>query len=109
MPVFTDLGLHQQAPARLLAVLERQRPAVVMMSAEQLERLLDFPALALSDLSHLQQLLFISSRPGDWQLAERAAAQLDCHVEGFTDDGRDLVSVKRKHQRWCRRALEHPR
>ncbi|MBY8973140.1 class I SAM-dependent methyltransferase [Pseudomonas sp. P867] len=108
LPVFTDLGLHQQAPARLLAVLERQRPAVVMMSAEQLERLLDFPALALSDLSHLQQLLFISLRPGDWQLAERAAAQLDCHVEGFTDDGRDLVSVKREHQRWCQRALEHP-
>ena len=108
LPAFTDLGVHQQAPARVLAVLERQRPAVVMMGAEQLQRLLDFPALALSDLSHLEQVLFISPHPGDWQLAERAAAQLDCRVQGFTDDGRDLASVKREHQRWCERALEHP-
>ncbi|MBJ2285312.1 methyltransferase [Pseudomonas sp. MF6755] len=107
LPAFTGLGVHQQAPARLLAVLERQRPAVVVMGAEQLERLLDFPALALSDLSHLEQVLFVSPRPGDWQLAERAAAQLDCRVQGFTDDGRELASVKLEHQRWCERALEH--
>ncbi|WDG44604.1 class I SAM-dependent methyltransferase [Pseudomonas synxantha] len=108
LPAFTDLGVHQQAPARLLAVLERQRPAVVVMGAEQLERLLDFPGLALSDLSHLEQVLFVSPRPSDWQLAERAAAQLNCHVQGFTDDGRELTSVKREHQRWCERALGHP-
>lgn len=108
LPTLTDLGAHQQAPARLLAVLERQRPAVVVMSAEQLERLLDFPALALSDLSHLEQLVFVSERPGDWQLAERAAAQLDCHVQGFTEDGRDLADLKREQQRWCERALGHP-
>ncbi|WP_338476997.1 class I SAM-dependent methyltransferase [Pseudomonas khavaziana] len=108
LPALTDLGVHQQAPARLLAVLERQRPAVVVMGAEQLERLLDFPALALSDLSHLEQVLFVSPRPGDWQLAERAAAQLDCRVQGFTDDGRELASVKREHRRWCERALGHP-
>ncbi|AZE78131.1 class I SAM-dependent methyltransferase [Pseudomonas synxantha] len=108
LPAFTDLGVHQQAPARLLAVLERQRPAVVVMGAEQLERLLDFPGLALSDLSHLEQVLFVSPRPSDWQLAERAAAQLDCRVQGFTDDGRELASVKREHQRWCERALGHP-
>lgn len=78
------------------------------MGAEQLERLLDFPGLALSNLSHLEQVLFVSPRPGDWQLAERAAAQLDCRVQGFTEDGRELASVKREHQRWCERALGHP-
>lgn len=107
LPAFTDLGVHQQAPARLLAVLERQRPAVVVIGAEQLERLLDFPALALSDLSYLEQVLFVSPRPDDWLLAERAAAQLDCRVQGFTDDGRELASVKLEHQRWCERALKH--
>ncbi|KRP45907.1 pyochelin synthetase [Pseudomonas libanensis] len=108
LPAFTDLGVHQQAPARVLAVLERQRPAVVVMGAEQLQRLLDFPALALSDLSYLEQVLFVSPRPGDWQLAERAAAQLDCRVQGFTVDGRELTSAKREHQRWCEQALAHP-
>lgn len=108
LPAFTDLGVHQLAPARLLALLERQRPAVVMMSAEQLERLLDFPALALSDLSHLQQVLFVSHRPDDWQLAERAAAQLDCRVQGFTEQWHDLARVKLAHQRWRERALGHP-
>lgn len=108
LPALTDLGVHQQAPARLLAVLERQQPAVVLMSAEQLERLLDFAALALSDLSHLQHLLFVSPRPGDWQLAERAAAQLDCTVQGFTEHWRDLASIKLEHQRWRERALGHP-
>ena len=111
LPAFTDLGSHHLAPARLLAVLERQRPAVVVMGAEQLKRLLDFPALPLSDLSHLQQVLFISPQPGDWQLAERAAGQLNCQVQGFTDaqgTWRDLASVKLEHQFWRERALGHP-
>lgn len=111
LPALTDLGSHHLAPPRLLAVLERQRPGVVVMGAEQLERLLDFPALPLSDLSHLEQVVFISTRPGDWPLAERAAAQLNCRVQGFTqvqDEWRDLANVKRAHQRWRERALDHP-
>ena len=111
LPAFTDLGAQQLAPARLLAVLERQRPGVVVMSSEQLARLLDFPGLGLSDLSHLQQLLLVSPEPGDWQLLERAAAQLNCSVQGFTQvqgQWRDLASLKLDHQRWRERALEHP-
>ncbi|SCZ47125.1 MULTISPECIES: methyltransferase [unclassified Pseudomonas] len=111
LPALTDLGTHQRSPARLLAIIERQRPAVAVMNAEQLERLLDFPALPLTDLSHLEQLLFVTAQPGDWQLAERAAAQLNCRVQGFTEtlgDWRDLVSVKLEQQRWRERALGHP-
>ncbi|WP_252997430.1 methyltransferase [Pseudomonas thivervalensis] len=111
LPALTELGVHQGSPARLLAVIERQRPAVAVMNAEQLERLLDFPALPLTDLSHLEQVLFITAQPGDWQLAERAAAQLNCCVQGFTNalgDWRDLASVKIEHQRWRERALGHP-
>jgi pyochelin synthetase len=111
LPGLTDLGIHQHSPARLLAVIERQRPAVAVMNAEQLERLLDFPALPLTDLSHLEQLLFVTAQPGDWQLAERAAAQLNCRVQGFTEalgDWRDLTSVKLEQQRWRERALGHP-
>ncbi|MBV4551487.1 methyltransferase [Pseudomonas sp. SWRI102] len=111
LPALTDLGTHQRSPARLLAVIERQRPAVVVMNAEQLERLLDFPALPLTDLSYLEQVLFVTAQPGDWQLAERAAAQLDCRVLGFTDalgEWCDLASVKLEHQRWRERALGHP-
>ncbi|MBV4495368.1 class I SAM-dependent methyltransferase [Pseudomonas sp. SWRI12] len=111
LPALTDLGMHQRSPARLLAVIERQRPAVAVMNAEQLERLLDFPALPLTDLSYLEQVLFITAQPGDWQLAERAAAQLNCRVQGFTDalgEWRDLASVKLEHQRWRERALGHP-
>ncbi|WP_434570436.1 class I SAM-dependent methyltransferase [Pseudomonas sp. Z3-6] len=111
LPALTDLGIHQRSPARLLAVIERQRPAVAVMNAEQLERLLDFPALPLTDLSYLEQVLFITAQPGDWQLAERAAAQLNCGVQGFTDalgEWRDLASVKLEHQRWRERALGHP-
>ncbi|MBC3372341.1 methyltransferase [Pseudomonas sp. SWRI92] len=111
LPALTDLGTHQRSPARLLAVIERQRPAVAIMNAEQLERLLDFPALPLTDLSYLEQVLFVTAQPGDWQLAERAAAQLDCRVLGFTDalgEWRDLASVKLEHQRWRERALGHP-
>ncbi|SEE54729.1 class I SAM-dependent methyltransferase [Pseudomonas kilonensis] len=111
LPALTDLGIHQRSPARLLAVIERQRPAVAVMNAEQLERLLDFPALPLTDLSHLEQVLFVTAQPGDWQLAERAAAQLNCSVLGFTDalgQWRDLASVKLEQQRWRERALGHP-
>lgn len=111
LPALTDLGIHQRSPARLLAVIERQRPAVAVMNAEQLERLLDFPALPLTDLSYLEQVLFVTAQPGDWQLAERAAAQLNCRVQGFTDalgEWRDLASVKLEHQRWRERALGHP-
>ncbi|OIN46450.1 siderophore biosynthesis protein [Pseudomonas azotoformans] len=111
LPAPTDLGAHPLAPARLLAVLERQRPSVVMMSAEQLERLLAFPALPLSDLGHLEDVLFISTQPGEWRLAQRASAQLDCRVQGFMEaqgEWRDLASVKLEHQRWCALALEHP-
>ncbi|GAB7529034.1 hypothetical protein PS3A_14430 [Pseudomonas sp. 3A(2025)] len=111
LPALTALGSHHLAPPRLLAALERQRPAVVLMGAEQLQRLLDFPALPLSDLSYLEQVVFISTRPGDWPLAERAAAQLDCHVQGFTQvqgQWRNLVDVKLAHHRWRARALGHP-
>ncbi|QLG95461.1 methyltransferase [Pseudomonas yamanorum] len=111
LPAFTDLGVHQQAPARLLAVLERQRLVVVMLGAEQLERLLDFPALPLSDLSHLEQVLFISTQSSDWPLAERAAAQLNCRVQGFMQvqgEWRDVASCKLDYQRWRERALSHP-
>lgn len=111
LPAFTDLGAQQLAPARLLAVLERQRPGVVVMSSEQLARLLGFPGLGLSDLSHLQQLLLVSTEPGDWQLVERAAAQLNCSVQGFIHvqgQWRDLASLKLDQQRWRERALAHP-
>ncbi|WP_238350088.1 methyltransferase [Pseudomonas sp. SWRI154] len=111
LPALTDLGTHQRSPARLLAVIERQRPAVAVMNTEQLERLLDFPALPLTDLSYLEQVLFVTAQPGDWQLAERAAAQLNCRVQGFTEalgEWRDLASVKLEHQRWRERALGHP-
>lgn len=111
LPALTDLGIHQRSPARLLAVIERQRPAVAVMNAEQLERLLDFPALPLTDLSYLEQVLFVTAQPGDWQLAEWAAAQLNCRVQGFTDalgEWRDLTSVKLEHQCWRERALGHP-
>jgi pyochelin synthetase len=111
LPALTDLGIHQRSPARLLAVIERQRPAVAVMNAEQLERLLDFPALPLTDLSYLEHLLFVTAQPGDWQLAERAAAQLNCRVQGFTEtlgEWRDLASIKLEHQHWRERALGHP-
>lgn len=112
LPVFTDLGNRYLAPARLLAVLERQRPRVVLMAVEQLERLLDFPALPLSDLSRLEQVVFVTpaAHPDYLQLARRASAQLDCSVQGFTShrgQWRDLHSVAIDNDHLRQRALGH--
>ncbi|WP_236101180.1 class I SAM-dependent methyltransferase [Pseudomonas sp. D1-3] len=113
LPALTDLGNGQLAPARLLAVLERQRSRVVLMSAEQLERLLASPALPLSDLSLLQQLLFIAPTfaPDHPRLARQAAEQLGCVVQGYIwQQGRwqDLPSVEQALQQCRQRALDHP-
>ncbi|OLF53662.1 siderophore biosynthesis protein [Pseudomonas chlororaphis] len=111
LPPLTDLGNRHLAPARLLAELERQQPKVVLMAVEQLERLLDYPALALSDLSHLEHLLFVAPEPGHGPLAQRAAAQLDCPVRGYARLGgewQDLLKVQAAHEHWRQRALEHP-
>lgn len=113
LPALTDLGNGQLAPTRLLAVLERQRSRVVLMSAEQLERLLASPALPLSDLSRLEQVLFIAPTfaPDHPRLARQAAEQLGCVVQGFIwQQGRwqDLLSVEQTLQQCRQRALDHP-
>lgn len=112
LPPFTDLGNHALAPARLLAVLERQQPRTVLMAVEQLERLLDFPALPLSDLSHLEQLVFVTpaAKPEHGSLARRASAQLDCIVLGYTrqrGQWQDLHSAEVDNGHLRQRALDH--
>lgn len=113
LPALTDLGSNALAPARLLAVLERQGSRVVLMAAEQLERLLASPALPLSDLNQLEQLLFIAPAfaPGHLQLTRQAAAQLGCTVQGYTwqqGQWQDLLSVEATLQHCRQRALDHP-
>ncbi|KAF1011090.1 MAG: hypothetical protein GAK32_01058 [Pseudomonas fluorescens] len=111
LPALTDLGNRHLAPARLLAELERQQPKVVLMSAQQLEQLLGFAALPLSDLSFLEQLLFVTQAPGHSSLEQQAAATLGCSVRGYTrasGEWQMLQQANSGYQRSLERALGHP-
>ncbi|MQU09487.1 class I SAM-dependent methyltransferase [Pseudomonas helleri] len=111
LPALTDLGNRHLAPARLLAELERQQPKVVLMSAQQLEQLLGFAALPLSDLGFLEQLLFVTQAPGHSSLEQQAAATLGCSVRGYTrasGEWQMLQQANSGYQRSLERALGHP-